>query len=193
MSSPRRSPVPSAGAFAGTVAVLVVLGAALGAWWWAVAPPVITTWGGSGFFPVETEPGGYITADVQFGLWMLLFGVAISAWLRRRWLDAPLIALACLVLGVLGAAALAALVGGFLGPSATPDVLIGTRVEGPLRVRAPGLLLVGPIAAVAWWFAADLAASWRDTEVPEDPDDDAAAPETASAVTSARSEPSSPR
>lgn len=143
------------------ILVFVVLGIPVGAWWWAVAPPVVTTWAGNGFFPVQTEPTGYISADVQFGFWMILLGAGLSWWMRRRYEAAPVLALAVLVIGILGAAALAALVGSFLGPTSTPDVLVGTRVEGPLRVRAPGLLLVGPIAAAAWWFVADFVSSWR--------------------------------
>jgi hypothetical protein len=167
----------AAGGFARLVAVLVLLGVPIGAWWWAVAPPVVATWTGAGFFPIQTEPDGYITADLQFGLWMLVFGIAASWWARRRWLASPVIALIALILGLLGAAALAVLVGGWLGPSATPDVLVGTRVEGPLRLRAPGLLLIGPIAAVAWWFAADLAASWREEADDEASDDEASGDE----------------
>lgn len=197
----------TAGRFLRCVVVLILVGVPLGVWWWAVSPASESTWGGNGFFPVGTEPDSYIAADVQFGLWMLVFGVAAGWFVRRRWSEWSIWALTGLVLGTLGAAAVAALVGGLLGPTSTPDVLIGERVEGPLRVRAPGLLLIAPIAAVAWWFASDLAASWRDDGSDEHDDrgvEDAAAStvtaegeaaeaaEVTGAAIPARSEPSSP-
>lgn len=159
----------TAGRFLRCVVLLALCGIPLGAWWWAVSPASVSKWSGSGFVPVQTEPDAFIAADVQFGLWMLVFGVAAAWFLRRRWSATSGWALLALTLGTLGAAAIAALVGGILGPTDTPDVLVGTRVDGPLRVRASGLLLIGPIAAVAWWFAADLAASWRDDS--DDADD----------------------
>lgn len=149
-------------AFLRGVVLIAVCGFALGAWWWAVAPASVSTWTGQGFAPVVTEPESYIAADVQFGAWMLVFGVATGWWVRRRWSHLSAWALVVVILGTVGASALAALVGAALGPTATPDVPVGTTVDGPLSVRTPGLLLVASIGAVAWWFAADLASSWRE-------------------------------
>jgi hypothetical protein len=190
----------TAGRFLRCVVLLALCGIPLGAWWWAVAPVSLAIWGGDGFYPVPTEPDSYIAADVQFGLWMLIFGVAAGWFVRRRWSELAPWALPALILGTLAAAVVAALVGAILGPTSTPDALVGTRVDAPLSVRTPGLLLVAPIAAVAWWFACDLASSWRDDgsddgiEASNDdaPTADALTDDVGAPTSPSRSEPSSP-
>jgi hypothetical protein len=149
-------------AFARDIAVLSACGVVLGAAWWLLVPPIPGTYVGSGFFPLQTQPGGFASADAHFVLWSLLAGGVIGLVMRRRWSERPGLGAVAMVLGCLGAAAVAGLVGGVLGPSATPDVLPGSRALFPLRLTAPPVLLVPAIAALGTWFLADVVAAWRD-------------------------------
>jgi hypothetical protein len=148
--------------FARDTGVLIACGVVLGAAWWLLAPPIPGTYVGSGFFPTQTQPGGFASADAHFVLWSLVAGGLIGLVMRRRWSDRPGWGALATVLGCLGAAAVAGLVGGLLGPSATPDVIPGSRAPFPLRLTAPPVLLVPAIAALGTWFLADVVAAWRE-------------------------------
>jgi hypothetical protein len=150
-----------AGRFAAVVAAIVAGGSLIGVAWWVFAPVVVGVYTGVGIFPRETEPGGFVAADVHFAFWTAAYGLVVALNVRRRTPEHPVLGVSVVLLGTLGAGALAALVGGALGPDASPDVQVGALARSPLEVQAVGWLLIGPIVALALWFVLDLVHAWR--------------------------------
>jgi hypothetical protein len=148
--------------FVVSVLALTAAGVALGAAWWLLVPAIPGTYVGAGFFPAETQPGGFAAADAHFVLWSVVFGGAVGLTMRSRWTANPGVGAVATVLGCVGAAAVAGLIGGVLGPSANPEILPGSRAALPLTLTAPGVLLVAAIAALGTWFLLDIASAWRE-------------------------------
>ncbi|MCI0688755.1 MAG: hypothetical protein L0Y54_16190 [Sporichthyaceae bacterium] len=151
-------------------AMSLVSGVAAGFAWHAFAPKIEMVVRGDSAIPAQPEGEALIGVDGRFGLIAAGAGVlgAIVAflWFRRRSIG---VVCALLAAGYL-AARLAAYVGGWLGPDALsthlgePD---GTRFLLPLQLRATGVMLLWPIAALLVYLALTLLFD-RDDRPPED-------------------------
>jgi hypothetical protein len=136
---------------------IVVAGAAVGIAWRFVAPlPQFRVLGGQ-LASTQTEGETAVAADAWFGMCALVAGavtaVVVFALVRAARIDVLL----GLTLGSLAAAVVAWRVGLVLSPGplpAHPSALAdGTRLEGPLRMSAKGVLFAWPLAAVGVYFA----------------------------------------
>lgn len=145
---PRRAALLDAAVIGGWFTVLGVLGAVV--WWQVTTLPQVTRSGGT----VSIAPGELVKqvdVDGWFAVVALvggvLSGVLLLAWRRRD----PLLTVVLVVLG----AGLAALVmmglGRLLGPgdevAALRSLPEGATVSQQLRLHAPGVALLWPIAA----------------------------------------------
>ncbi|HEX5016434.1 MAG TPA: hypothetical protein VFX15_02475 [Actinomycetes bacterium] len=137
----------------GTALGGVVLGVVMGVLWWWITPTETWMKLENGLGPAELSSSQWFAAD---GWFLILGGVAGLvlaglAWLRGR--GHPI----GLFFGVLAGAALLAVVawslGGILGPpdpEPTSDSLaLGAVVDGPLGLRAMGVLAAPAVTALA--------------------------------------------
>ena len=148
-----RPPIVTARDLSAALIVIVVsaaLGIAAGFVWIAVAPKLELEVQGDTAIPVRPEGEALIGIDGTFALIAIGGGVlcAIAAYL---WLRRGIGVVCALVAGGWLAAWLAAKVGGWAGPAALathrgdPD---GTVFTQPLDLRATGVVLLWPIAAL---------------------------------------------
>ncbi|MEU5980526.1 hypothetical protein [Streptomyces sp. NPDC047315] len=135
------------------VVAVSVLGVALGLLWLWLAPKVPLISNGREIYLRDTEGEEAIGADGTFALLGFVFG-AISAagvfWWRRR---GGLVQVVALAIGGLLAGLVAWRVGVWLGP--TTDVVAhakavgpGVAFDGPLELRAYGVLVAWPLSAM---------------------------------------------
>lgn len=146
MSAARRLR-PALQLLAGSAALGLALGAA---WVWVTPRPRYRVVAG-GVVVDELTTGAFVAADGWFAVLALLGGV-LCALLARRYGDGPAGVLAGLVLGGALGAVLAWRVGLALAPDdlavLSAGVDVGNRFEGGLTLRAHGVLLLWPLAAL---------------------------------------------
>jgi hypothetical protein len=141
-------------------AVCVPLGIPLGVAWWWLAPIPLVVVRGDGVFLTNPETSAFIAADGWFAALGLLAGL-LSAGLvygvaRGRGVPA--------LLGLTIGGLLASLVAWQLGHLLGPDELLpraeaaaeGATLEAPLDLRAWGVLLLWPVAAISGFVALTL-------------------------------------
>ncbi|MGV9310889.1 ABC transporter permease [Streptomyces sp. NPDC003691] len=134
-------------------AAVAVLGIALGLLWLWLAPRVPLISDGKAVFLQDTEGEAAIGADGTFALLGLAFGAVSAAgvfFLRRR--GGVLLVLGLAAGGLLGAV-LAWRLGIWLGPATdvaahAREVGAGVTFDAPLKMRAYGVLLTWPLAAM---------------------------------------------
>ena len=149
----RRSDVKVAAAVVG---ILVLAGVVAGAVWWWVAPQPTYRVAADGLYLVGDQPQEYVAADGWFALITALIGAGagLLAWLRVR--RAGLGVVIGLFVGGLAGAAVAAGVGLFLGRSDPYAAPLDSVTQGPLELRAWGVLLVEAGVALSVWLLLDL-------------------------------------
>ncbi|MEV6397647.1 hypothetical protein AB0M39_23230 [Streptomyces sp. NPDC051907] len=151
------------------VAVVTVLGVALGLLWLWLAPRVPLVSNGEAVFLKDTEGEEAVGADGTFALLALGFGAVTAAavfWWRRRG-GVPLV-VALAVGGVLGSL-LAWGTGVWLGPSQDVEALareagVGVAFDAYLKLEAWGVLLAWPVAAMVVHLALTAAFTPRDPD-----------------------------
>ncbi|MBA2389976.1 MAG: hypothetical protein H0V67_06925 [Geodermatophilaceae bacterium] len=158
--------------------VLFLAGIPVGVAWWLLAPRRAYEVTADGAFAVVPDSEAAVASD---GWLLLLTGLlalvaAAVAW-RQEAQRGPLMAVG-LAIGMLACGLLSLLVGALLGPGPSAAALeeTGAVVLGPLGLRAYGVLVVGPILAVAGYLLAvcftprdDLRAPGRQQAAPGDP------------------------
>ncbi|MGW5674356.1 hypothetical protein ACWEV4_04630 [Streptomyces sp. NPDC003860] len=137
-----------------TVVALAVLGIVLGLLWLWLAPKVQLISNGREIYLRDTEGEEAIGADGTFALLALAFGAVSAAgvfWWRRR---GGIVLVLALALGGLVGGLVAWRLGVWLGP--TTDLVahaksVGPNVpfDGPLELRAYGVLVAWPLSAMA--------------------------------------------
>jgi len=162
MSAPRPTPrlrddVRVAALLAAAVAVSGLL---VGPLWAAVAPTAQVEVREGGVYVLEPEGQAFIAADGWFAVLGTIAGSLCASVAFARFRRHGAVALLGLTLGSVIAAVLAWRLGHLIGPgdleSRARTVAEGTTLEAPLDLRAPGVLLAWPIAAVSWFLALTL-------------------------------------
>jgi hypothetical protein len=161
-------------------AAVAVLAGAIGALaWWALAPrPQVVVRSGNAYF-VDPDPEQFAAADAWFGVIALVLGVVAGIVVWRLGRRDPLATVIGLAAGGLVASLVMRVLGQWLG---RVDVAaLGRRPEGtvasaPLRLQAPAMLLVLPVAALAAWLVCDLVSDYRGARAERTDDDTAGAP-----------------
>ncbi|MFF0449498.1 ABC transporter permease [Streptomyces sp. NPDC004609] len=135
------------------VVAVALLGIALGLLWQWLAPKVPLISDGEAVFLTDTEGEESIGSDGTFALLGMVFGVITAAgvfWFRRR---GGVVLVAALALGGLLGSLLAWRTGMWFGP--TSDVVAhakqvgeGVPFDAPLKMKAYGVLLAWPLAAM---------------------------------------------
>jgi hypothetical protein len=153
LAQTRQEAVAAGVVIAGSCAFGLVLGAA---WYW-VAPRAVAVVRAEGVFIDPSTSNAFIGADGRFAVGGLLAG-ALSGLLafvilRRR----PIGVLVGLAVGGVLGGLVAWAVGHWLGPAAVADqprvAVVGAELSTPLTLRATGVLVMWPLAAVIVGFA----------------------------------------
>jgi hypothetical protein len=147
---PRRGGSKALRAVLAAVAVCLSLGLLLGVAWWLVAPtPLVVVRDGAAFL-ANPESSAFIAADGWFAVLGILAGLLSADLVFRPYRQRGV---AALIAGGVLASVVAWRLGHLLGPDelaaragAAAD---GMTIEGPLQLRALGVLLAWPIAAVS--------------------------------------------
>ncbi len=141
---------------AGVVAVLLAVGLVAGVVWWWVAPQPFYRVEADGLYFLGDQPQEYVAADGWFAVITGLIGVCagVVVWLRCRATGQG--AVVGLFAGGLAGAALAAAVGMLLGSADPFAAPVGSISQGPLELRAWGVLLIEAGAALSVWLLLDL-------------------------------------
>lgn len=141
---------------AAVVGILLLVGVVAGVGWWWVAPQPTYRVAADGLYLVGDQPQEYVAADGWFALITAFVGAGagLLAWLRVR--RAGLGVVIGLFVGGLTGAAVAAGVGLFLGRSDPYAAPLDSVTQGPLELRAWGVLLVEAGVALSVWLLLDL-------------------------------------
>ena len=136
--------------------MLILLGVAAGVVWWWIAPQPAYRVEPEGLFFVDPQPSAYIAAEGWFVVVTGVIGLAAGAFAWVRYRGAAWGALLGVLVGGLAGAAATAGVGMLLGRSDPWAAPVGSLTQGPLEIRAWGVLLVEAGLAVAVWLLLDL-------------------------------------
>lgn len=154
----------------------------VGVIWWAIAPHVAVKVTDSGYSVASFPDKGFVAADGWFLLVTGVAGLACGAvahrWARRY----PVVVPVVLAAGGVGAAAVAAQIGGWIGAGAFRTAVhhrpAGTLLHAPVQLGAEGALvawgvgaLLAYLAVAAWhWADGQAAGRLRPTVPQEQPD-----------------------
>lgn len=134
-----------------------LLGLPVGVGWTLLAPRPVYQVTPAGPALDDLTSGAFVAADGWFAVLGLAAGAlsaAVAAWRHRH---RPGIALAGLLLGAVLGSVLAWRTGTTLAPPDVQEraagVAVGERLAGGVQLRAPGVLLSWPLAAVAVVFS----------------------------------------
>jgi hypothetical protein len=162
MTTPHTAPLlrDDARAALALAAGVALSGLLVGVLWVLIAPRAMVEVRDDAVFLLDPEGPAFIAADGWFAVLGTVAGFlcAVVAFLRfRRHGPAALIGL---TVGGLLAGVIAWRLGHLIGPgelaARAADVPDGTRLEAPVELRALGVLLAWPVAAVSWYFALTL-------------------------------------
>lgn len=150
---------PSFAAVARLALVCAAIGVPVAVAWWWLTPPVRYAVRADGVYLANTLREPAVAADGWFAVCALVAGVLLGFLVALVGRGGDRLAQ---LLGLTAGGAIGAVVawrlGVLLGPDTVPteaSVLAeGTRFDGPLQLRALGVLLLWPMAAVIVFFAA---------------------------------------
>jgi len=141
--------------------VCLLLGPPLGLAWWIVAPTAQAIVQDGAASLADPETSAFIAADGWFAILGTLTGGLSAGLVFRRHRKQGVAAVIGLAVGAVLASLLAWRLGHLLGPEELPprarSAADGTTLEGPLDLRALGVLFAWPIAAVSGFLSLTVA------------------------------------